>query len=249
VLLSARAPNDRATALVPLTRRLLAEFVGSGLLTTVVVGSGIAAHSLSPGDRGVQLLENAAATGLGLFVLILMLETVSGAHFNPVVTGVDTAFGGTRVRDACAYVPIQVMGCALGAMLANVMFALPVVSISTHARATGPHVVAEVVATAGLVMVIFALTRTGRPERVAAAVGAYIGAAYFFTSSTSFANPAIAVGRMLSNSFAGIAPSSVPTFVLAEVAGGVVGGVVIWALYGARPSTASLVITSSTDYE
>ena len=147
----------------------------------------------------------------GLFAIILMFGPVSGGHFNPVVSFVDAAFGGLSWRDALAYLPAQVAGCIGGAVVANVMFAEPVVSISTKHRASGPHFLSEIVATVGLLLVIFALARSGRSRTAPAAVGAYIGAAYFFTSSTSFANPAITVGRMFSNTFAGIAPSSVPS--------------------------------------
>ena len=201
-------------------RRLVAEWLGSALLAAVVIGSGIAAQHLSPGDVGLELLENAAATAVGLYALILMFGPVSGAHFNPVVSFVDAAFGGLRWRSALAYLPAQVAGCISGAVLANVMFSRGAVSISTHHRATGAHFVSEIVATAGLVLVIFALARSGRGGTAPAAVGAYIGAAYWFTSSTSFANPAITVGRMFSNTFAGIAPSSVPAFVAAQTLGG-----------------------------
>ncbi len=160
-----------------------------------------------------------------------MFGGVSGAHFNPVVSFVDAVFGGLRWRDAFAYLPVQVAGCIGGAVLANIMFALPAVSISTKHRSSGPHFLSEIVATLGLMLVIFALARTRRSNITPAAVGAYIGAAYFFTSSTSFANPAIAVGRMFSNTFAGIAPESVPAFVVAEVIGGIVAIVVIRVLY------------------
>ncbi|HEX5593471.1 MAG TPA: MIP/aquaporin family protein [Solirubrobacterales bacterium] len=203
----------------PLPRRLLAEFLGSAFLTATVIGSGIAASALSPGDTGLQLLENAAATAAGLFTFILMFGPVSGAHFNPVVSLVDAAFGGLRPRHALAYVPAQVGGCIAGALLANAMFALSAISISTHHRASPAHLLAEVVATVGLLLVIFSLARTRRGELAPAAVGAYIGAAYFFTSSTSFANPAIDVGRMFSDTFAGIAPASVPPFVAAQLVG------------------------------
>ncbi len=216
---------------IVLWRRLLAEYLGCGLLAAVVIGSGIAAQSLSPGETGLQLMENAAATAAGLFAIILMFGAVSGAHLNPVVSFVDAALGGISWRHAAAYLPAQVAGCMSGAVLANLMFALKAVSLSTHHRATGPHLLAEVVATAGLVLVIFALARTGRGATTPAAVGAYIGAAYFFTSSTSFANPAIAVGRMLSNTFAGLAPSSVPPYIGAELLGAVVGCAVVMALY------------------
>jgi glycerol uptake facilitator-like aquaporin len=228
---------------VGLWRRLLAEFLGSGLLAAVVVGSGIAAQNLSPGDVGLELLENAIATGAGLFVLIVTLGPVSGAHFNPVVSFVDAALGGLAWAEAAAYLVVQVLGCVGGAVLANAMFALPVVSMSTTARMSGPHFVSEVVATAGLVLVIFALARSHRGSLAAPAVGAYIAAAYFFTSSTSFANPAIAVGRAFSNTFAGIAPASLPGYVGAEVIGGVVALVVVRVLYpGFTPAEAREVV-------
>jgi glycerol uptake facilitator-like aquaporin len=228
---------------IALWRRLLAEYLGSLLLTATVVGSGIAAQSLSPNDVGLQLFENAAATATGLFAIILMFGAVSGAHLNPVISFVDAALGGLPWRHATAYLPVQVAGCISGAVLANVMFSLNAVSLSTHHRATGPHLVSEVVATAGLVLIIFALARTGRGSITPAAVGAYIGAAYFFTSSTSFANPAIAIGRMFSNSFAGIAPSSVPPFIGAELVGGLIGFAVIAVLYpGFTPEEACDVV-------
>jgi glycerol uptake facilitator-like aquaporin len=214
----------------PLHRRLLAEFLGSALLAAVVIGSGIAAQELSQ-DTGLRLLENAGATAAGLFAIILMFGPISGGHFNPVVTLVDAAFGGMARRDAIAYVPAQIAGCMSGAVLANAMFALSAVSISTHHRASPAHLLAEVVATAGLLLVIFALARTGRASTAPAAVGAYLGAAYWFTSSTSFANPAITVGRTLSDTFAGIAPASVPGFVVAQLAGGVAAIALIRALY------------------
>ena len=207
---------------VLLWRRLLAEFLGSALLAAIVIGSGIAAQQLSPGNTGLELLQNALVTGAGLFAIILIFGAVSGAHFNPVVSLVDAAFGGISWRDAGAYVPAQVAGCVAGALAANVMFALPTVSISTHHRASGPHLFSEVIATAGLLLVIFALARSGKSAYTPAAVGAYITAAYFFTSSTSFANPAITVGRMFSNTFAGIAPSSVAPFIGAQVVGALV---------------------------
>jgi glycerol uptake facilitator-like aquaporin len=215
----------------PLWRRLVAEFLGSAFLAAVVIGSGIAAQQLSPGNAGLELLENAAATAAGLFALILMFGPVSGAHFNPVVSAVDAVFGGMRWRHAAAYLPPQVIGCVGGAIVANLMFSGAAVSISTKHRASGAHFLSEVVATLGLLLVIFSLARTGRSRSAPAAVGAYIGAAYFFTSSTSFANPAITVGRMFSNTFAGIAPSSVPSFVAAQVVGGVLAVAVIKALY------------------
>lgn len=217
--------------MIPLPRRLFAEFLGSAFLAATVVGSGIAAAELSPGDTGLQLFENAAATAAGLFTFILMFGPISGAHFNPVVSLVDAAFGGLRWRHAFAYIPAQVLGCITGAVVANVMFDLTAVSISTTHRASPSHLFAEVVATLGLLLVIFALARSRRGNLAPAAVGAYIGAAYFFTSSTSFANPAIDVGRMFSDTFAGIAPASVPSYVLVQLLGGVVAFFVIRFLY------------------
>ena len=227
----------------PLVRRLLAEYLGSAFLAAIVVGSGIAAQRLSPDDTGLALLENAAATAAGLFATIVMFGPVSGGHFNPVVSLVDARFGGLAWRDALAYVPAQVAGCVSGAIAANGMFAIAAVSISTHHRATGAHLFAEVIATLGLLLVIFALARTGRAASAPAAVGAYIGAAYWFTSSTSFANPAITVGRAFSDTFAGIAPASVPAFAAAQLAGGLVAIVVIGALYpDVTPADAAEVV-------
>ncbi len=214
-----------------LWRRLLAEFLGSTFLAAIVVGSGIAAQRLSPDNAGLQLLENAAATGAGLYAIILMFGPVSGAHLNPVVSFVDATFGGVTWPMALAYLPAQVVGCIGGAAVANLMFTEAAVSISTHQRASPAHFLSEVVATLGLILVIFSLARSGRSRSAAAAVGAYIGAAYFFTSSTSFANPAITVGRIFSNSFAGISPSSVPSFVAAQMVGGALAAIVIRVLY------------------
>jgi arsenate reductase len=216
---------------VALWRRLLAELLGSAFLAAVVIGSGIAAQRLSPGQTGLELLENAAATAAGLFAIILMFGPVSGGHFNPVVSFADAAFGGLSWREATAYLPVQVAGCTGGTITANLMFALPAVTISAKHRASPPHFLSEIIATLGLIVVIFALARSGRSRSAPAAVGAYIGAAYFFTSSTSFANPAITIGRMFSNTFAGIAPSSTPTFIAAQVIGGVLAVAVIVALY------------------
>jgi len=228
---------------VALWRRLLAELLGSAFLAAVVIGSGIAAQRLSPGATGLELLENAAATAAGLSAIIVMFGPVSGAHFNPVVSFVDAAFGGLRWRDAAAYLPAQVAGCTVGAILANLMFAQDAVSISAKHRATPAHFLSEIIATLGLILVIFALARSGRSRSAPAAVGAYIGAAYFFTSSTSFANPAITVGRMFSDTFAGIAPSSVPAFIAAQVVGGALAVMVIRALYPRlTPAEASGII-------
>ena len=197
---------------------------------------------------GVELLENAAATGAGLFAIILMFGPVSGGHFNPVVSLVDASFGGLRWRDAAAYIPAQVGGCILGAVAANGMFALTAVSISTKHRASAAHLFAEVIATLGLLIVIFALARTGRTSKAPAAVGAYIAAAYFFTSSTSFANPAISVGRMFSDTFAGIAPASVPGFVAAQLVGGAAAILVLRALYpDVTPDEAAAVVVPQVE--
>ena len=214
-----------------LWRRLFAELVGSAFLAATVVGSGIAAQRLSPGETGLELLENAAATAAGLFAIILMFGPVSGGHFNPVVSFADAAFGGLRRRDAAAYLPAQVAGCVAGAVAANLMFNPPAIPSPPKQRASGAHFLSEVIATSGLLLVIFARARTGRARTAPAAVGAYIGAAYFFTSSTSFANPAITVGRMFSDTFAGIAPSSAPAFIAAQIIGGVLAVGFVKALY------------------
>lgn len=218
---------------IPLWRRVAAEAIGTCLLVAVVVGSGIAAASLSR-DVGVQLLANAFATALGLAVLILVMGPVSGGHFNPVVSAVAWLLdgrGARGLRDLAAYVLAQLAGGIAGAVLANLMFSRPAVTLSTTER-TGAHLwLAEVVATAGLVLLIFALLRSGRVAAVPAAVGGYIGAAYWFTSSTSFANPAVTIGRAFSDTFAGIALSSVPGFLVAQVIGGLVGLALIVLLY------------------
>ena len=227
----------------PSWRALLAEWMGSAFLAAIVVGSGIAAVQLSPGNVGLELLENAAATAAGLYAIILIFGPVSGAHFNPVVSFVDAAFGGLPWRAAAAYLPAQVAGCVTGAIAANVMYGDSAVSISTHHRVTGGHLLGEVIATLGLLLVIFALTRTQRGASAAAAVGAYIGAAYFFTSSASFANPAITIGRMFSDSFAGIAPASVPAYIAAQAVAGIIAIAAIRALYPAlTPADAATVV-------
>ncbi|KAA9085394.1 aquaporin [Microbacterium radiodurans] len=208
------------------SRGVAAEFIGTLGLVTVVVGSGIAASRLSPADAGLQLLENALATTAGLFVLIVVFQPISGAHFNPVVSVVDAALGYRRWRDVLAYVPAQIAGAVGGAILANAMFGLDAVSVSSNERLTWSHALSEVVATAGLVVVVFVLARTGRARYAAPAVAAYIGAAYWFTSSTSFANPAVTAGRVFSDTFAGIAPGSAVMYVAAQLSGGALG----WAL-------------------
>lgn len=225
---------------IALWRRLLAEFLGSALLAATVIGSGIAAQQLSPGNSGLELLENAIVTGAGLFAIIMMFAGVSGAHFNPVVSLVDATFGGISWRDAALYLPVQITGCIVGAISANVMFSLATISISTHTRATGPHLFSEVIATIGLLLVIFGLARTNRSSFTPPAVAAYITAAYFFCSSTSFANPAITIGRMFSNTFAGIAPSSAPAFIVAQlVAGALAIGLIVALFPGLKPDQAA----------
>lgn len=219
-----------------LGRRLVAELLGTCLLVAVVVGSGVAAQRLSPDDVGLQLLQNSTATVFGLTVLILLFGPLSGAHFNPVVSAADWLLGrrtgaGLSGREVMAYAGAQVLGGVAGAVLANLMFEVPVTVLATTER-TGAHLLlAEVVATAGLVALIFALARTGRGALAAPAVGAYIGAAYWFTSSTSFANPAVTVGRIFSDTFAGIAPASVPGFVLAQVVGGLLAVALVRYLF------------------
>ena len=220
--LAGQPETGTGTTGADLTRRLVAEALGSGLLIVAVIGSGIMASRLSPGDVGLQLLENAVATAGALIALIWTFGAVSGAHFNPVVTLVDRADGGISTRDAGCYVAAQVVGACLGAVVANVMFSLPAVDWSTTQRSSGALWVSEVVATAGLLLVIHGCVRGGRADVVAVAVGVWIGGAYFFTSSTSFANPAVTVARTLSDSFAGIAPASAPMFVAMQLAGAVV---------------------------
>jgi arsenate reductase len=212
-------------------RQLLAEFLGSAGLVAVVVGSGIAAARLSPHDIGLQLFENAVATGAGLLALILAFGPVSGGHFNPVVTLADRAFGGVTNHQVAAYLPAQLAGGCLGTVLANLMYGLDPVTISTHARSGGGLGLSEALATFGLVVLIFGLVRGGRTAMAPFAVGAYITAAYWWSSSTSFANPMIDVARMLSNTFAGIAPSSVPMFVLMQMAGAAAAVGVVRLLY------------------
>jgi arsenate reductase len=215
------------------------------LLAAIVIGSGIAAQTLSPHARGLELLENAAATGVGLFVLIATFGAISGAHFNPVISFAEAAFGGMRWRTACTYLVSQVAGCASGAALANLMFSRPAIALSTNHRATMAHGLSELVATAGLVVVVFALAQANRSSLAPAAVGAYIASAYFFTSSTSFANPAIVIGRMFTNSFAGIAPSSAPLFIAAEILGGALGFGILKALLPALTAQAASRVTDA----
>jgi len=213
-----------------LTRKVFAELLGSMLLAATVVGSGIAAQRLSPRDAGLQLLENSLITGAVLVALILALGPVSAA-FNPAVTLAERALGAVTTKAAAVFIAAQVTGCCVGTVLANVMFKLPAVNLSTHHRSSGALWLGEVVATFGLLLVIFGVVRAGRSALVAFAVGGYITAAYWFTSSTSFANPAITIGRILSDTFTGIAPSSVPMFALMQLLGAALAVGAVVALY------------------
>ncbi len=228
--------------LTRIARQALAEFLGSAGLVAVVIGSGIAAQRLSPDDVGLQLLENALATGAGLVALILALGPVSGGHFNPVVTLADRFFGGVSTRQVAVYLPAQVIGGVVGAVVANLMFDLPAVSLSTTDRSGAGLWLSEAVATFGLVVLIFGLVRAGRAAMAPFAVGAYITAAYWWSSSTSFANPMIDLARTLSDTFAGIAPASVPMFLVAQLVGGAAAVAVVAALYPTVAAVADDVV-------
>jgi arsenate reductase len=219
---------------VDLPRRLVAEALGSGLLLIAVVGSGIMASRLSRGDVGLQLLENAAATAAALIGLILIFGAISGAHFNPAVTLVDRAFGSITTRDTGLYIVVQVVGACVGTMLANLMFELPAIELSTKARSSGALWLSEIIATAGLLLIIHGCVRTGRANAVAFAVGIWIGGAYWFTSSTSFANPAVTIARTLTNTFTGIEPPSAPMFILMQLVGAGIAFGLIRLLYPDR---------------
>jgi glycerol uptake facilitator-like aquaporin len=225
-----------------LGRRILAEFLGTGLLVAAVVGSGIAAARLSPGNIGLELLENTAATVGTLVALILAFGPLSGAHFNPVVTLAHRVYGMISTRDTGAYIGAQIAGGLCGSVLANAMFALPIVEVSTKVRSSGPLWLAEVAATFGLLLVIFGVVRSGRSSAVPFAVGAYIGGAYFFTSSTSFANPAVTIGRTLSDTFAGIRPTSAPMFIAMQLIGGALAVAAIRILYPHLADSAGNVV-------
>jgi arsenate reductase len=234
---------------VLLTRRqLLAEFLGTALLAVAVVGSGIAAARLTRGDLGLELFESAAATGAALVAIILALGPVSGAHLNPVITAVDRLEGGITTRAAVGYWGAQVAGGISGAVLANLMFALPAVELSRHARSGSGLWLAEAVATFGLVLVVFGLARSGRSALAPFAVGAYIAGGYFFTASTSFANPAVTIARMFSDTFAGIAPASVPAFVGFQFLGGAVAVAALVVLYpGVSDAASDVVVPHPTE--
>lgn len=230
----------------PLARRLLAEFVGTALLVAAVIGSGIAAAHLSPGDIGLELFENAAATAAALVAIILALGPVSGAHLNPVVTLADRFFGGVSSREAAGYILAQLTGGAVGAVVANLMFSLPAIEISARVRSSGGLWFSEVVATFGLLLVIFGVVRSGRSSAAPFAVGAYIGGAYFFTASTSFANPAVTLARTLSNTFAGIKPASAPAYVVAQLVGAALAVAAVAVLYPSMADKAGDVVVPHT---
>ena len=223
--------NTSGALHLTLARRLVAEALGTALLIIAVIGSGIMASRLSPQDVGLQLLENAAATAGALIGLILMFGAVSGAHFNPAVTLVERMFGKITTTDAILYAIAQTVGGCFGAVIANIMFELDPINLSTKSRSSGALWLSEVVATIGLLLVIHGCVRTGRGAAVPFAVGVWIGGAYWFTSSTSFANPAVTVARMLSDSFAGIKPSSAPMFIVMQLVGAVLAFMLIRFLY------------------
>jgi glycerol uptake facilitator-like aquaporin len=228
--------------LASLSRRALAEFIGTAFLVMAVIGSGIAAARLSPGDVGLELFENATVTGAALIAIILGVGSVSGAHLNPVITLLDRALGGMRSREAGVYVTAQFAGGFVGAMIANLMFGLPPIEVSSQARSGSGLWLGEVVATFGLALIVFGVVRSGRTALVPFAVGSYIAAAYFFTSSTSFANPAVTFARMFSNTFAGIAPASVPGFIAFQVVGAAIALGAIRVLYPDASRVASEVV-------
>jgi glycerol uptake facilitator-like aquaporin len=230
-----------------LLRRASAEAVGTAFLVAAVVGSGIAAQRLSPGDTGVQLLENAVATGAVLVALILALGSISGAHFNPIVTLADRILGGMTTREASAYIAAQVAGGCVGAIVANLMFDLPAVTWSTHDRSSSGVLLGELVAAFGLLVVILGVVRAGRPQMAAFAVAGYITAAYWFTSSTSFANPAVTIARCLTDTFAGIEPADVPAFVALQVLGAL-GAIALFRYWRPNLDAKDLVVPHEQQY-
>jgi glycerol uptake facilitator-like aquaporin len=229
--LAAQPETGTGQLRLDLPRRLVAEALGTCLLIIAVVGSGIMASRLSPDDVGLQLLENAAATAGALIGLILMFGAVSGAHFNPVVTLVDRLLGSVTTSELVAYAVAQTIGGCIGTVLANLMFELDAVNVSTKARSSGALWLSEVIATVGLLLVIHGCVRTGRASAVPYAVGAWIGGAYWFTSSTSFANPAVTIARTLSDTFAGIEPASAPMFIAMQVLGALIAFGLVRFLY------------------
>jgi arsenate reductase len=234
------APRRAST--VAIARGAVAEGVGTAFLVAIVVGSGIYAQRLSPNDPGLQLLENSTATAFGLMALILAFGKASGAHFNPVVTLADRFLGGVDTRRALAYIGAQIVGGCAGTVIANLMFDLSAVEWSTHTRSSGGLWLGEVVATFGLLTVILGVVRSGRAAAAPFAVGAYIGAAYWFTSSTSFANPAVTIARTLTDTFAGIRPRSVPAFVVAQCVGAALAVALARFLHPALPHEAERIV-------
>jgi glycerol uptake facilitator-like aquaporin len=225
-----------------LIRKALAEFIGTALLLIAVIGSGIAAQRLSPTDTGLQLLENAVATGAALVAIILAVGSISGAHLNPVVSVVDAFFGGLRARELATYIFAQVAGAGVGVISGNLMFSLPAVSISTHVRSSPGLWLGEVIATFGLLLVIFGVVRSGHAAAAPFAVGAYITGAYFFTSSTSFANPAVTLARTLSDTFAGIAAGSVLPFIVAQLVGAALACATVRFLWPQAADASDIVV-------
>jgi arsenate reductase len=224
----------------------VAEFIGTALLLIAVVGSGIAAQTLSPGETGLELLENAVATGAALVAIILAVGPVSGAHLNPIVSGADAYFGGLRRGEFLTYVVAQVLGAVVGVVLANLMFSLPAISVSTHVRSSQSLWLGEVIASFGLLLVIFGVVRSGRVGAAPFAVGAYITGAYFFTSSTSFANPAVTIARSLSDTFTGIAPASVIPFIVAQIVGALIACAVVRFLWPRVAEVAAELVVPHT---
>ena len=223
---------------------MAAEALGTCLLLIAIVGSGIAAARLSPTNAGLQLFENAATTAFALVAIILALGPVSGAHLNPVITLVDRLLGGVSTAEASAYVLAQSVGAVSGAVLANLMFSLPAIEVSQLDRTGGGLLLGEVVATSGLVLVVFGVIGSSRPGATPFAIGAFIGSAHFFTSSTSFATPAVTLARALTDTFTGIAPTSVTPFVASQLFGGMLGYAVVLTLIPGAGRLARDVVVS-----
>ena len=220
-----------------ITSKITAEFIGTATLVCVVVGSGVMGTNLSH-DAGVALLINTISTIFALALLILTLGPISGAHFNPAVSLWLLATKQQKAGETLAYIPAQVAGAVAGSLVANLMFDQPAIQFSTHARVSTGTLIGEVLATAGLIAVIGILSRRGQGNLIAVAVAAWIGSAYFFTSSTSFANPAVTIGRIFSNTFAGIAPESVIPFIAAQLVGAALGLLAVKAMASAQTKTA-----------
>jgi arsenate reductase len=234
-----------------LGRHALAEFTGTGLLLVAIVGSGIAAQRMAPNSPATQLFINAVVTGLALAAMIIAVGPVSGAHLNPLVSIADRIFGGLSTLETVVYVAAQTAGAIFGVVVANLMFSLPAVSVATHARAGGGVLLGEVVATLGLLLVVFSLAAKNRPTVAPFAIGGYITAAVLFTSSASFANPAVTIAREFSNSFTGISPSSVPWFIGAQIVGAGLALLALKALFPGigRSQAVRVVIPHEQDDE